>query len=279
MKKILIYLPILIFIILIFINYNIVLESTINACYIWLYKVFPYLFIMIILNNILINLNFYQIFKRPSTYVFIMSLLSGSPTSAYIISNLHKEAIIDNCYADTSLLFSYFANPLFLYTMLNSIFKNNYIVIKLIIIHYISNFIIYLINKNKLNNYSNKRNNNLTFNLTHSIKEAINTTLMVLGTIIFYLVISNIIINTFNIPSFLSILFRGILEMTQGLNYLIDENIIYKEILTIFFLSFGGLSIHTQVKCILDEANLDYKYFLKGRTYQTIISLILTIIF
>ena len=279
MKKILIYLPILIFIILIFINYNIVLESTINACYIWLYKVFPYLFIMIILNNILINLNFYQIFKRPSTYVFIMSLLSGSPTSAYIISNLHKEAIIDNCYADTSLLFSYFANPLFLYTMLNSIFKNNYIVIKLIIIHYISNFIIYLINKNKLNNYSNKRNNNLTFNLTHSIKEAINTTLMVLGTIIFYLVISNIIIKSINMPPSLSLLFRGILEMTQGLNYLIDENIIYKEILTIFFLSFGGLSIHTQVKCILDEANLDYKYFLKGRTYQTIISLILTIIF
>lgn len=279
MKKNLIYLPILLFIILLFINYNIVLDSTILATNIWLYKVFPYLFIMIIINNVLINLNFYQIFKNPSSYILIMSILSGSPTSAVIISNLYINKIIDKNYANTSLLFAYFANPLFLYTILNSIFKDNYITIKIIIIHYISNLFIYFINKKKLNIYSINEYKNLTFNLSNSIKESINTNLMVLGAIIFYLVISNIIINTFNMPYYLSLLFRGLLEMTQGLNFLINNKVIYKEVFTIIFLSFGGLSIHTQVKCILDEVNLKYINFLKGRIMQVIISLILTCVF
>ena len=66
--------------------------------------------------------------------------------------------------------------------------------------------------------------------------------------------------------------------MTQGLNSLINLNIPFKEIIAIIFISFGGLSIHTQVKCILDESSLEYKYFFKGRIYQTIIAVLLTIV-
>ena len=51
MKKNIIYLTILGLLILIFKNYNIVLESSITAVNLWLYKVFPYLFIMIIIND------------------------------------------------------------------------------------------------------------------------------------------------------------------------------------------------------------------------------------
>ena len=66
--------------------------------------------------------------------------------------------------------------------------------------------------------------------------------------------------------------------MTQGLNTLINYNSYFKELLAILFISFGGLSIHTQVKCILDEENISYKYFLKGRIMQTLIALGLTIL-
>ena len=113
-------------------------------------------------------------------------------------------------------------------------------------------------------------------NLPSSIKSSINTNLMVLGSIIFYLVISSIIINTFNISYPFDIFIKGILEMTQGLNSLINLNIKFKEIIAIFFITFGGFSIHTQVKCILDEQGLNYKYFLKGRIIQVIIVIILT---
>ena len=269
MKRKLLYLTILGLIFLIFKNYTIVLDSTILAVELWLYKVFPYLFIMIVINDLLINANFISLFKNNTFFIFIMSLLSGTPTSAYIISNLYKQNKISQNNAHITLLFTYFSNPLFLYSMLNAIFNSNQITIKLMFIHYLSNIIIWIIHTKRLDP-NIKLNNTFNINLTDSIKKAMSTTTMVLGTICFYLVISNILN--------LNIYFRGILEMTQGLNILITSNIPFKELIAIMFISFGGLSIHTQVKCILDEANLEYKYFFKGRIYQTIIALVLTIL-
>ena len=264
-------------IILIFKNYELVLKSTIDGVTIWLYKVFPYLFIMIIMQDILINLNLTSYFKRTSTYIFIMSILSGSPSSAYIISKLVNNNDISKDYGNVCLIFTFFANPLFLYTILKLIFNNNPTTIKLLIIIYLSNLLLYLFYKKELpNNKLKGKSKNI--NLALSIKTSINTNLMVLGSIVFYLVISNIIINTFNISYPYSIFVKGFLEMTQGLNSLIDCNIKLKEIITVGFITFGGLSIHTQVKCILDEYNLSYKFFLKGRILQMIIAIFLTAI-
>ena len=278
MKKTFIFILILSFITLIFINNNIVLLSTIDGIKIWLYKVFPYLFIMVIINDCLINLNIIKIFKNPSIYVFIMSLISGTPSSAYIVGNLYKNKTINKNTANSILLFTYFGNPLFLYTMLNNIFLNKYIAIKIIIIHYLSNFIIYLFNIKQLdNNISNCSNYNI--NIAESIKKAINTNLVVLGTICFYLVISNIIITILPTNPYIRLFIRGFLEVTQGLNALISFKTPYSQLLATIILSFGGLSIHTQVKCILDEYELDYNYFLKGRIIQTILATIIILIY
>ena len=269
MKKKLLYLTILVLIFLVFKNYSIVLSSSIKAINLWLYKVFPYLFIMIILNDTLINLNFESLFKNKSVYCLIASLFSGSPTSAIIIGNLYKQNKFDKNTAETTLLFTYFSNPLFLYTMLNSIFNSFKITIKLMFIHYLSNIIIYFLYRKKISSRINSSNKS-TFNISSSIKKAMNTTIMVLGTITFYLVLSDILN--------LNLLLRGLIEMTQGLNALITKPIILKELLAMLFFFFLGLSIHTQVKCILDDYNLNYSNFFKGRALQTIIALILTTI-
>ena len=277
MKKKFIFTCLLVFIFLLFKNYNLVLTSTVNATNIWFYKVFPYLFIMIIIQDILINLNVSTLFK-PSHYIFFMSILSGTPSSAFITGNMVKNKQITKSYGNTCLLFTYFANPLFLYTILQAIFNNTYTVIKLMLIHYLSNIIIYLFTNKNLKMDTNINTTIKKINLSQSIKTSINTTLMVLGTIVFYFIICNIFISTFNISNRVSFFIRGIIEMTQGLNSLIKITNNFKELFAIIFISFAGFSIHTQVKCILDEYALDYKYFLKGRIYQTIIALVLTII-
>ena len=277
MKRKLIIFTIMTLIILVFKNYQLVLSSTIDGVNIWLYKVFPYLFIMIIIQDLLINLNFANFFKRTSTYIFFMSIISGSPSNAYIISKLVKEGKITKEYGNICLIFTFFTNPLFLYSILNLIFNSFYMTIKIMIIIYISNFIIYLYYKKDLpvSNMSGKPSN---INLPSSIKSSINTNLMVLGSIVFYFIISNILINTFNIGYPFNIFLRGLLEMTQGLNDVIYLNSDIKVITTVIFITFGGFSIHTQVKCILDEYGLDYKYFFKGRILQLIIAIILTFI-
>lgn len=276
MKRKIFYISCFTFIILIFKHYNIVLNSAIYGTNLWLNKVFPYLFIMIIINDLLLTTGFSNYFKNPAIYIFIMSLISGSPTSAYIIKSLYEKGDIDETYANISLTFSYFSNPLFLYTILMSIFNSLFITIKLILIHYLSNLIIYLIYKSKLKSNSiNKTSINL--NISNSIKKAMTTTIMVLGTIIFYLIITNVTLEVIPLSNVIEALFKGILELTQGLNSLTITNVPYKEIFATFFISFGGLSIHTQIKCILDEANLKYTYFLKGRIIQTMLSIFFAI--
>lgn len=277
MKRKLIIFTIMTLIILVFKNYQLVLSSTIDGVNIWLYKVFPYLFIMIIIQDLLINLNFANFFKRTSTYIFFMSIISGSPSNAYIISKLVKEGKITKEYGNICLIFTFFTNPLFLYSILNLIFNSFYMTIKIMIIIYISNFIIYLYYKKDLpvTNMSGKPSN---INLPSSIKSSINTNLMVLGSIVFYFIISSILIETFNIGYPFDIFLRGILEMTQGLNNVIRLNSNIKVITTVIFITFGGLSIHTQVKCILDEFGLDYKYFFKGRILQLVIAVILAVL-
>ena len=246
MKRKLIIFIIMTLIILIFKNYQLVLSSTIDGVNIWFYKVFPYLFIMIIIQDLLINLDFANLFKRTSTYIFFMSIISGSPSNAYIISKLVKEEKITKEYGNTCLVFTFFTNPLFLYSILNIIFNSLYMTIKIMIIIYISNFIIYLYYKKDLpvaNMYGKSSN----INLPSSIKSSINTNLMVLGSIVFYFIISNILINTFNIGYPFNIFLRGLLEMTQGLNDVIYLNSDIKVITTVIFINFGGFSIHTQV--------------------------------
>ena len=143
MKRKLIIFIIMTLIILIFKNYQLVLSSTIDGVNIWFYKVFPYLFIMIIIQDLLINLDFANLFKRTSTFIFFMSIISGSPSNAYIISKLVKEGKITKEYGNICLIFTFFTNPLFLYSILNLIFNSLYMTIKIMIIIYISNFIIY----------------------------------------------------------------------------------------------------------------------------------------
>ena len=277
MKRKITILLIMTFIILIFNNYDIVLKSTLDATSIWLNRVFPYLFIMIIIQDLLINLDFASFFKNTAVYIFIMSLLSGTPSGTYIISKLKQQNIISKEYANTCLIFTFFANPLFLYSILNSIFLSKFITIRLMLILYLTNLFLYFIYKKDLPSNGKSINAN-EINLSSSIKTSINTTITVLGVITFYLILSNIIITEFNIIYPFNIFFKGFLEMTQGLASLINSSIKFKEVITMIFISFGGFSIHTQVSCILNEANLSYKYFFKGRIIQTALVVFLTII-
>lgn len=274
MKRKIILIIIIIFTALLFKNYNALIHASNTAFEIWLYRVFPFLFIMIIIEDLLINLNFFKFFKKKSTYTFVMSLIGGTPVSAYITGKLYKEKQVSNKEANKMLEFTYFSNPLFLYSILNLIFGSKFITVKLMLIHYASNLIMYLFSYKEFS-YNSKDITTLDFSLPSSIKASMNTTLMVLGAITFYFVISEICITTFNMPENIATLFKGFLELTQGLNSLNGSP---SELLAILFISFGGVSIHTQVKCILDEYNLSYKNFLRGRILGSIIALILTLI-
>lgn len=270
----------------------------ISAINLFLNKVFVSLFPMFILNDLLIAFSFpyyfYLLFnsifrKHFSTsgicaYVFVMSLISGTPSNAYILNSLVENKKLTREEANHYVSFTYFSNPLFLTLMLGLLFPPS-TTFKLILIHYTSNLIIAFLLRKKAPAISSA---NLSFSsnkigvvLTKSIKRSVNTLLMILGTIVFYMLLSYIITSLFPFNEFTKVIFSGFLEITNGLNLLVNLKVAskLKEIIAISIISFGGLSIHTQIKSILEEAHLNYGYFLKGRIYQTMISILLVLIF
>lgn len=281
-------------IIYILFRYNSILNtSVIDAVNLWITKVFPSLFIMFIINDIIINTNilknitkfidpiFNKIFNTTgnSSEVFLLSIFSGTPSSAFIIKEMIDNNKITIESANKLISFTYFSNPLFLYNILNVSF-NKYITFKIILIHYLSNLIIGLFfrkRKNQINNCykeNTNSNKNIFLLLPNSIKKSINTLLMILGTITFYMIITNIIINIFSFSPIIDILIKGILEITQSLNILntLKVTSIIKEIIALAIISFGGLSIHTQVISLINDTKISYKNFFIGRILHVLIS-------
>ena len=103
---------------------------------------------------------------------------------------------------------------------------------------------------------------------------------MILGTVTFFMIISNLIVKLFSLNTYLEILIKGVLEITQSLNELaaISLNLKLKQLLALIIISFGGISIHMQVYSILSETKINYKSFLKGRIFQTLISILLLLV-
>ena len=94
----------------------------------YILKVFPFLFIMMILNNLLLKCNFpyyfNKIFKSDKLYIFINSILSVSPINAILIKNYLDNNCINEDNASKLLCFTSFNNPLFLYNYLMLILNN-----------------------------------------------------------------------------------------------------------------------------------------------------------
>jgi len=280
-------------------NNKLINENIIFAINLWITKVFPSLFPMFILNELLIFSDLPKIISKffnklahktlkisgTSLYVFIMSIFSGTPSNAIILNKLIENNAITKEEASLTLSYTFFSSPIFLYTMLSNIF-NNAITIKIIIIHYFVNVLIIILFRKKLisNNYEltiNEKANTFSAILNSAIKKSLDTLLMILGTITFYIIISTIITNIFDFNITIEVIIKGLLEITQGLNNLALINISTKakEIIAISIISFGGLSIHSQIQNIISNSNIQYKYFFIGRIFHVILSIVLILIF
>lgn len=284
----------LFFVVLIFKNNILFKETIISGCKVFFLSVLPTLLPMFIINDILMNYNFIyylnKIFQKiffklfsfssSATYIFIMSILSGTPTNAYIATNLVNNKELSSKDASIILSYSFFLNPLFLFSMLTSILNSPKYALKIILIYYLANFLIALY----FRKYNYTENTNLTIHtpeafskvLTKSITKSFATLTNVLGTIIFYFIICEGI-NIFIKNPLFNCITNGLLEVTGGLAKLSTLNINFKlkEVISIIFISFGGLSIHSQIKSIIYDANISYKYFFIARLFHVLISILL----
>ena len=286
------------------------IDNVLFGINIWVYNVFPSLFPFFIISDLLVNYgfieflseilkNFMRIFglSGECSFALIGSIVSGFPSGPKYTKQLLDNNLIDEEEANFLIMFTNFSNPLFIIGTVGSILlKNNLLGIIILISHFLGNFIIGIIFRKKkmipkekisvkkaINSMNNKRinnKNNFINILSDSIYNTIDILILLLGIIIVFLIITNLITKIFIFNNELSLLIKGILEMTQGIKYVSNSNlsILFKIIFITFFLSFGGFSVHMQVCSIINGTKIKYKNFLIARIIHSIISVILVYI-
>lgn len=249
----------------------------------YILKVFPFLFIMMILNNLLLKCNFpyyfNKIFKSDKLYIFINSILSGSPINAILIKNYLENNNITEEDASKIICFTSFNNPLFLYNYLTLILKDSINAIKIMGIIYFTNIVIYLYFRKriKIKTLVKYQNYNLRKELFNIISESTFNMIKIMGIIIFFKITLDLLMTKNNIV--ISLL-KGLVEVTSGLNSLtsLSTSAKIKEIISYIIISFMGLSIHMQISTILENYNINYKYFYLSRFFVIILGIILILI-
>ena len=307
MKKI--WHSILIMAILIFIGLEILIESkhilssVLFSFQICVNNIFPSLFPFFVLSEILTNYGFVEFLgeickpmmgylfktKGEAAFIFIMSMISGSPSNAKYTRELYLNNIITAKEASKILMFSHFSNPLFILGTISLVFLNNKEVGLLILIaHYATNVLIGILFRNyeatsekkeKLNfkkailsMHERRITNDKTFGaiVTTALQNSINTLLLILGVVTVANVLSTIIDQNINLNHYYQCLLNGVIEMTQGLKYvsLLNIPLKIKTVLSTMMISFGGISVHLQVISILSDTKIEYLPFLVARIFH-----------
>lgn len=288
------------------INSEEVIDSARFSFTIWKDNIFPTLFPFFVSSALLIRYGFveiigellkplmYKLFKikGETAFVLILSMLSGFPSSSKYTKELYDNGIINEKEASKLLTFTHFPNPLFVIGTVAVLFLNNKMVGFLILISiYLGNLIIGLIfrnyhpsinvdNKISIKKASDKikarykKNSDFGTVLTNILLDSVNLLLLILGTISLFLIVNKLITNLFNLNDINRSLFSGLLEMTGGLKYvsLLDIDLNIKAIFATMILSFGGLSVHTQIYSIIADTKIKYIPFLIARLMHVVIS-------
>ena len=290
------------------------MQSTINGIDVWLTKVVPALFPFFFLTKLLTEMNVVEkiskifkpitnhLFKAPgiSSYAFLMSIISGYPVGAKIISELFKKGIINNSDAVKMNSFCSTSGPLFVIgTVGAGLFNSQKFGLIILLSHILGAFFNGILYRNYKGNQNCLKKASLTNikqdNILSSILyDSIISILMVGGFIAIFFVfidflnnikmlssISAIFANIFSFThldsNFFNCVLNGLLEVTRGLLDLSQTQISPTLLCSMatFLISFGGLSIHLQSIIFLKEAKIKMSnYFLQKITHSILSTII-----
>ncbi len=292
----------LFFFIFIFIYSKEVSQSIIFSISLWKDNLLPSLFPFLLVSELLIEYGFIDLISsflgkymviffnlpKESSYAFFTSLFSGFPSGSKYVKDLLEKKLLTEEEANYLIMFTHYSNPLFIVSTIGILLLNNikygYIIL---FSHILSNILVAFIykKKKKIYNVYNKKElkehaNYLSMNnkifitvLINAIWKSFKILLNMLGIIMFFLMITTIVNKLFNFSPLLKAIISGLLEMTQGVNYIskLNLSINIKSAIIGAMISFSGLSIHFQVKSIIETSKIKYKNFLIARITQSII--------
>lgn len=266
------------------INSTLVIKSILDYTNLFITKLFPTNFVFFMLSTILIDQGLIELINNKLKlngsifYVTIMSILSGIPSGSKYTKDLLEKDLISTKTANYLLAFTHFPNPMFVLNTV-TILLNKTLALKILICLILSNLIIALIfkpSKKEVITINDSPSKDFSESLSKAIIDSLKVILIIYGTSVFFYLIT-VIINKYLTLNVLShVLLNGIFDLTKGLfSISLLSNKLLKSLLIIIFFSFGSLSIHIQIKSIITNTSLKYKYFILGRLLQILFATIL----
>lgn len=281
-KNIILIIILSVLLLLYLINPNLIIKSILDYTDLFIKKLFPVSFIFYIISSLLIDYGLVEFLSNSLrlngaiSYVTIMSLISGFPSGAKYTKDLLDKGLLNEEEANYLIRYTHFPNPMFILGSIATIFEEEKFPILILIALLLSNLIILLRykkkgNKNKI--FIRKEVVDFSTSLTKAILSAIKILVTVYGISIFFFLISVIINNYLKLSPLNYIIVNGIFDLTKGVfSTAIINNEIVKALLIINFIAIGSLSIHMQVKSIIQDSKIKYQNFFISRLEQTILA-------
>ena len=269
------------FFVLYFLNANSFKKCFLDYTELFFNHLFPASFPFFIISSLLIDYGLVEVISiifpnSASIYILLLSMFSGFPSGAKYSKDLYTKNKISKDSASHALTYSHFPNPLFLLGSVSSILDSQLLAFKILISFFLSNLILFFIIKKEKEKFSYSiETSSFSKSLTTAITDASRTIILIYGTSLLFYLLSVCITQSFTLPPLLYVLICGMFDLTQGVfSTAILSSSLIRAYFILFFLSFGSLSIHLQVKEILDT-DLDYFTFLKGRIWGTLLCFII----
>lgn len=279
----------------ILLNKRLVFDTISYSLHVWTNSLIPTMFPFFVISDILISFHItnYIPFILKKTFcklfhvsdcvvtIFFLSCISGFPSNARNTRNFWEQKLISSEEASHALMFTHFANPLFVLSTVGVFFFRSETYGYLILIsHYLGNLFIGILTR-KMNipskfYYTLEEDKCQSFSTTfiRAIRSSIDTLFLILGTLTCFLIVSSLLIEKLNLNLYHATFLKGILEITMGLESLpkIGVPLISQVVVATMFLSFGGFSVHLQVLSQLVDTDISYQYFFVARIFHALFS-------
>lgn len=301
---------ILIFITIFCFNAEIYMKSALAGIYVWANNVLPALFPFFIFTRIIValnanlNLDFLtkKCFNAPngSGNIYALSILSGYPVGARMISQYHNMGYINDGQATQMLSYCSTSGPVFMMgTVGIGMLKSNSAGLIIFLAHTIGSFLNGLLFRGKkvFDQTGQKAlyiGNNQNAIIYDSVYDSVVSILLVGGYIVISFVIIDIL-NNLNILPFLAncfnklffvqnkdlvlSIFNGLIEMTRGCLDISNLNISIqiKTIICCGLISFSGLCVFLQSLAFLTKIKIKKSKLILMKITQSIFSMIVCI--
>lgn len=279
---------------------NIMINSSINALLIFREKLFPSIFPFFVLSFLFINMGYPLILNKyfknitrkifhlseNTTFILLMSIISGFPSGAKYIVKDYSNNYITKEEGNQLLLFTHFANPLFVLGTCGILLNSKRLAYKILICQLLANIILGILVRPKNITITKKKEvvlstPSLISILPDAINEAMEVLIFMLGSITIFQFFTNCFLLFTNESVFFKTIFTGIMDLTSGINLVptLPISIDLKALLMLIFITFGSLSVHLQVINAIKNTNLSYTNFFIGRILESIIAIILFLLF